>query len=213
MKLLQSPERAALLLATFAVLGVAGAVVARGMNTSSPQATVSRATAYTASFSPDGALVRPIDYRRWIYVGVPLTPNDMNDGAAAFPEFHSVYIHPAAYDHYEKTGEFSDGTTIIKELVSVGSKQAPSGNGYFMGEFVGLEAAVKDSTRFKDEPGNWAFFSFGHDYPLQGEAELQPRAACNECHGSLAADDFVFTQYYPVLRDAKSMSASSHGRD
>ncbi len=42
----------------------------------------------------DGALERPSGYREWVYVGTPVTPNDMNDGKAAFPEFHNVYIHP-----------------------------------------------------------------------------------------------------------------------
>ena len=55
------------------------------------------------SFTAAGELQRPTGYRKWIYVGTPLTPNDMNDGQAAFPEFHSVYINPQAYDQYEKT--------------------------------------------------------------------------------------------------------------
>jgi len=31
----------------------------------------------------------------------------------------------------KKTGTFPDGTVMIKELTSVGSKDAPSGKGYF----------------------------------------------------------------------------------
>ena len=160
-------------------------------------------TAQSVTFNDKGELVRPAGYRKWIYVGTPLTPHDMNNGKAAFPEFHSVYINPEAYDHYDKTGEFPDGTVLIKELVSVGTKQATSGNGYFMGEFTGLEVLMKDKRRFKDEPGNWGFFSFGHEYPLKPTAEIQPTANCNACHGGAADDDYVFRQYYPVLRAAK----------
>ena len=94
-----------------------------------------------------------------MYVGEVVTPNDMNGGEATFPEFHSVYMDPESFAEYEKTGKFRDGTVLIKELSSVGSKKAPSGNGYFQGEFTGLEASIKDSKRFKDEPGNWAYFS------------------------------------------------------
>ncbi|MCS7468616.1 cytochrome P460 family protein [Stieleria sp. ICT_E10.1] len=159
-------------------------------------------------FTGDGRLLRPSGYRRWTYVGTPLTPNDMNSGNAPFPEFHSVYINPPSYDQYGKTGEFPDGTVLIKELVSVGSKEATSGNGYFMGEFTGLEVLIKDKTRFKDEPGNWAFFSFGHEYPLKDAATIQPTANCNDCHGGAADDDYVFTQYYPVLREAKGKAAA-----
>ncbi|MBD3673109.1 MAG: cytochrome P460 family protein [Planctomycetaceae bacterium] len=154
-------------------------------------------------FDNSGNLVRPTGYRKWIYVGAPLTPHDMNDGQAAFPEFHSVYIDPAAYDHYQQTGKFRDGTVIIKELVRVGSKKATSGHGYFMGEFTGLEVLMKDRQRFQDQPGHWGFFSFGHEYPLKPTAIIQPVANCNACHSTSADDDFVFTQYYPVLRAAK----------
>ena len=124
-------------------------------------------------------------------------------------EFHSVYINPEAYDHYQKTGNFPDGTVLVKELISVGSKQASSGNGYFMGEFIGLEVSLKDKTRFKNEPGNWAYFSFGHKYLLKGKAKAQATASCNECHEGAADDDYVFTQYYPVLRAAKSQADTS----
>ena len=161
------------------------------------------AGAQTVEFNMDGSLSQPKGYREWIYVGTPLTPNDMNDGEAPFPEFHSVYINPEAWNEYKRSGKFPDGTVLIKELVSVGSKKASSGEGYFMGEFIGLEAAVKDSKRFTKETGYWAYYSFGHSYPLAKRTKAQPAATCAACHQTRAADDFVFTQYYPVLREAK----------
>lgn len=156
-----------------------------------------------AKFDPDGALIQPEGYRQWIYVGTPLTPNDMNDGKAPFPEFHNVYIEPESFAVYQKTGKFPDGTMLVKELVSVGSKNAVSGKGYFMGEFIGLEVTYKDSKRYSKEPGFWAYFSYGHSYPLKEKAKAQPSASCNACHQAAAAEDWVFTQYYPVLRAAK----------
>ncbi len=153
-------------------------------------------------FAADGKLKRPEGYRKWIYVGTPLTPNDLNDGEAPFPEFHAVYIDPDSFAHYEKTGEFRDGTVMIKELIGVGDHEATSGKGYFMANFTGLEAAIKDSKRFKDEPGHWAYFSFGHKYPLKKEVAKNSVASCNKCHQDSAATDYVFSQYYPVLRAA-----------
>lgn len=157
-------------------------------------------------FNDKGELVRPEGYREWIFVGTPVTPNSLNNGKAAFPEFHNVYIDPESFAHYSKTGEFREGTILIKELVSVGATQASSGNGFFEGEFIGLEATIKDSKQFPDEPGNWAYFSFtGKDYtlPYKDLATAFPAAACNSCHQATAADDWVFTQYYPVLRAAR----------
>ncbi|HVT28558.1 MAG TPA: cytochrome P460 family protein, partial [Lacipirellulaceae bacterium] len=62
--------------------------------------------------------------------------------------------------------------------------------------------SIKDSKRFKDEPGHWAYFSFGHKYPLHKTAEKESATSCNACHAATAAKDDVFTQYYPVLRAA-----------
>ena len=164
-----------------------------------PAAAQPAAKGALVEFTSDGKLKQPVGYRKWVFVGSPLTPNDLNDGEASFPEFHAVYIDPESFAHYEKTGEFRDGTVLIKELSSVGSKKSPAGNGYNQGEFTGLETAIKDSKRFKDEPGNWAYFTFGHKYPLMAEAAKSPSFACNQCHQDSAKQDWVFTQYYNVL--------------
>ena len=202
-----SARRFGLLLAIPAVIAIAIVVSAVNSNSDGKAAAAPKengdAENAAVTFNNGGELLKPTGYRKWTYVGTPLTPNDMNGGNAPFPEFHNVYMNPDAYNHYEKTGDFPDGTVIVKELVSVGDKEATSGKGYFMGDFIGLEVSLKDKTRFKDEPGNWAYFSFGHKYPLKEKAKAQPAASCNECHDGSADDDWVFTQYYPVLRAAK----------
>ena len=155
-----------------------------------------------ASYNEQGELLRPADHREWVFVGAPVTPNDMNDGHAAFPEFHNVYIDPASYAAYKQTGKFADGTVILKELVSVGGKKMDSGNGYFQGEFVSLEAMVKDSRRFSDEPGGWAFFRFGEAPDYSAVGSRMKTESCNACHSG-ANEDYVFTDTYPVLRAAR----------
>lgn len=171
-------------------------------------------TGYTPRFTASGELIQPeyAIWREWPQVGTPLTPNALNNGEAPFPEFHSVYIDPASWAHWRRTGEFREGTVLVKELVSVhdvdahddGSTNQVSGRGYFMGEFVGLEIAYKSAERFPDEPGNWAYFTFGHHAPPYAAAVAKaPVEACNACHEANAAQDYVFTQFYPVLRDAR----------
>jgi len=161
----------------------------------------------------DGELVRPTGYREWVFIGTPLTPNDMNNGQATFPEFHAVYLDPESWDVWKESGEFRDGAIIVKELISVGSKAAASGAGYFMGDYIGLEASIKSSEHFPDEPGNWAYFSFttpDHKTLTETNAPF-PAAACNACHDAVAADDFVFTQYYPVLTAGKGAGEDAGG--
>jgi hypothetical protein len=177
----------------FYVLATAGATIA---------AAEPAARGALVEFTSDGKLKQPVGYRDWIYVGASVTPNDLNGGKALFPEFHAIYIDPESFAEYKKTGKFRDGTVLVKELSSVGSKEATSGKGYFLGDFTSLAVAIKDSKRFKDEPGSWAYFSFGHTYPLEADVSKSPTIACNKCHQDSAKQDWVFTQYYNVLRVA-----------
>ena len=157
-------------------------------------------------YTAEGKLIRPpVSFRKWVFVGTPVTPNDMNDGKANFPEFHNVYMDPDSFAYLEKTGQYRDGTVLVKELVSVGSKEAASGKGYFQGEFIGLEAAVKDAKRYPNDPGNWGYYSFGHSYPLKDVSEKNKIKECNNCHEENAVN-FVFSQYYPVIRAVIEMS-------
>jgi hypothetical protein len=157
-----------------------------------------------AKYNAKGELLLLKNYRQWVFVGAPVTPNEMNNGKAAFPEFHHVYIDPASFAAYKKTGIFPNGTVLVKELAGVGAKSSASGNGYFAGEFIGIAVAVKDAKRFAKEPGNWAYFSFtGNDGKALASAKAQDTAACNPCHQKGGAEDWVFTQHYPVLRAAK----------
>lgn len=169
-------------------------------------------TINTAVFNDDGSVNQPVNWRKWVFVGSPLTPNALNKGSAPFPEFHNVYVEPSAFDAYEKTGNWPEGTQIAKELAlvyqnnndDIGSSMEVSGRGYQQGEFQGLELTVKDSKRFKNMPGGWAYFSFGHKpEPYEKTAMAFPAESCNACHSASAQDDFVFTQFYPVARAAK----------
>ena len=164
----------------------------------------STAFAGAAKFTKKNELIRPEGYRQWVYVGTPITPNDMNGGKAAFPDFHNVYMEPSDFKHFSKTGKFREGTILVKELVGVGTKASVSGKGYFMGEFTSLEATVKSKKRFPKEPNNWAYFSFGGrgGKKRSKTAKAFPTNKCATCHQAAAATDMVFTQHYPVLRAA-----------
>ncbi len=99
---------------------------------------------------------------------------------------------------------------MIKELVSVGTKTAVSGKGYFQGEFISLEATIKSKADFPNQPGNWAYFSFsdkGHK-TLKEQAQAFPASSC---HQKAATDDIILTQHYPVLSFAKGKGQSASG--
>jgi len=167
---------------------------------------------YEAKFTKQGELIRPAGWREWIFVGSPVTPNSLNGGAAPFPEFHSVYIDPKSWKHWKKTGKFREGTMFAKELTLVGDTKATSGIGFFNGQLHGFEIAHKDSKRYSKDSGGWAYYSFGHKpEPYNDTTAAMPTPACAACHTAAAADDMVFTQYYPILTTAKKAGKKGAG--
>ena len=171
--------------------------------------------AYVPQFNSDKSLKIPEKkiWREWPYVGSLVTPNSLNDGNAPFPEHHIVYIDPVSWAHYKKTGKFREGTVLAKELTRVrapdgankdGSTNEVSGVGYFMGAYSGFEITIKSKKLYPKDPGNWAYYTFGHKpEPYNSSAKKQAAASCNACHEAAAAEDFVFIQFYPVLRASK----------
>jgi len=165
----------------------------------------------SAVFGSDGKmkLPDPHTFRRWVFVGAPLTPNALNNGSANFPEYHHVYIEEKNVAAYLKTGSFPEGTVIVKELTRVlnptfpdGSRTEPSGRGYFNGQYNGIDVTVKDSKRFA-KTNNWGFFTFGHHpLPYAESAAEAPATECAFCHqANVAKTDMTWVQFYPLLRD------------
>jgi len=91
-----------------------------------------------ATFNNDGSVQQPVGWRKWVFVGAPLTPNALNGGNAPFPEYHNVYVEPSAFAAYEATGKWPEGTQIAKELTTVyennndevGASSEVSGRGF-----------------------------------------------------------------------------------
>jgi len=172
-------------------------------------------------FNADGTVQVPTGFRKWVFVGAPLTPEGLNDGKyncnaggtnctkSNFPEYHHVYIEQKNVDAYLKTGEFPEGTVIVKELTRVlnptfpdSSRKEPSGRGYFNGAYNGIDMSIKDSKRFA-KTNNWGFFTFGHHpMPYEKTSAERPVSECAGCHiANVAKTDMTWIQFYPLLRD------------
>ena len=175
----------------------------------------------SAVFNADGTVQVPTGFRKWVFVGAPLTPEGLNDGKyncnaegknctrSNFPEYHHVYIEQKNVDAYLKTGDFPEGTVIVKELTRVlnpefpdSSRKEPSGRGYFNGAYNGIDMSIKDSKRFAKTNG-WGFFTFGHHpMPYEKTSAERPAAECAGCHiANAASTDMTYIQFYPLLRD------------
>ncbi len=157
-------------------------------------------------FEGKDTLLRPGDYRDWVFVGSNLGLGYATNprppqlaGQTGRPEmFHNLYINPSAYREYNRTGKFPEGTTMILEFATKVEKNEAGLQGLYQGEILGMEASVKDSKRFN---GGWGYYGFTDNTgkPL-AKAQPFPESACWSCHHQKAATDHVFTQFYPVLR-------------
>lgn len=162
---------------------------------------------YLPQYAANGDLLLPKNFEKWVFVGSPFTPNALNGGKANFPEFHNVYIEPVSYAIYKKTGVFPEGTIFFKELQLTlppavypdGSRDEPSGRGYFPGKLNGADVAVKDTTRYA-ATGGWGYYNFNHFEPKAASASLRPASECSSCHEANAKKDSVWVQFYPRLQ-------------
>lgn len=161
---------------------------------------------YLPEYTQSGELLLPKNWRSWIFVGSPLTPDGLNDSKENFPEFHNVYIEPGSFDIYTKTGVFPEGTMFFKELQRTlkpghfpdGSRHEPSGRGYFPAAFNGADVTVKDTKKYAAS-GGWGYYNFNHFEPKAKSAKVRPENECAYCHEASAKKDDVWTQFYPLL--------------
>lgn len=188
------------------LLLVAAAIVSAqrpGQNRAYPQIDIAPV------FNAQNELVQPKDFREWVFIGAPITPHGLNNGKANFPEFHNVYVQPAAFKAYRATGKWPEGTMMLKELQLVdgpaenpdGSRLEVSGRGYFPGKVNGLDVAVKDSKRFA-KTKNWGYFNFNHSAPpYLPAASERPVGECAGCHIANAHEDMVYVNLYKPILD------------
>lgn len=159
----------------------------------------------SAEFDKENNLMRPKDYREWVFAGSSLGLNyreSLSGPDHSMEDFyHVTYIHPEAYKEFSKTGKFPEGTVMVLEILSQEKKKEPGLQGSYGKDYVALEASVKDSKRFKD---GWAYFAFNDDEgKLLDKAKAFASQSCFACHDKKAETDHVFTQFYSVIRAAK----------
>jgi hypothetical protein len=147
-------------------------------------------------FTADGRFRPPADYREWVFLssGLDMAYTD-NPAATGHAVFDNVFVDPASWAAFKRSGHWPDKTVFILENRLGATKGSINQQGHFQSsEVLGIEAHVRDTTRFKD---GWGFFALHGEQP----AELIPQtAACYACHEAHGAVDTTFTQFYPTAR-------------
>jgi hypothetical protein len=160
-------------------------------------AAASMAQQYTA----DGEFIVPADYREWIFLssGIGMTYSNTEN---AHPAFGNVFVNPAAYKSFLKTGTWPDKTMLLIEDRTSDSK-ASNKEGRFQARRTGFEAHVKDASH-----GGWQFYLMKEG--VQSAKPFAKQEICTDCHNKNAAVDTTFVQFYPTLIDAAKKNGTWH---
>ncbi|WP_263408635.1 cytochrome P460 family protein [Terriglobus tenax] len=166
------------------------------------------ATSDAPTYTTDGKLNVPANYREWIYLtsGIDMTytqPTSATNAPPAHSIFDNVFVNPTAYRSFLQTGTWPDKTTMILEVRTAENPVSINKTGHTQSANVlRTEVHVKD----KNE---WSFYVGGK--PGGNPASLVPKtASCYTCHQAHGAVDTTFTQFYPTLlpiaTDKKTLS-------
>jgi hypothetical protein len=146
-------------------------------------------------YMADGKLLRPDNYREWVFLssGLGMTYGPL--ARPGEPAFDNVFASPEAYRSFLKTGTWPDKTMLVLEVRGSESKGSINQGGHFQSTAVrGVEVHIKDEKRFARK---WAFFGFPEG--ATAAEEMPASHGCFACHEPNGAVDTTFVQFYPTL--------------
>lgn len=151
-------------------------------------------------YSDKGELLKPADFREWVFLSAGLGMNYNPQGAGAAnpsrpPAFTNVYVNPSSYRAFMKTGAWPDRTMFVLEIRGSASEGSINRAGHFQTGLRAIEANVKDA-RLK---GGWGFYNFADKQAAV--APLPQSASCYSCHAENTAVEHTFVQFYPALME------------
>jgi hypothetical protein len=156
-------------------------------------------------YTKDGKLLQPADYREWVFLTSGLGMTDaQNPQPNASPLFDNVFVNPAAYKTFLKSGSWPDQTVLVLELRRSESKVSINKDGRVQTDVAAMEVHVKDASR-----GGWSFYRFANGGK---EGDLIPKTQdCYSCHEQNGAVDTTFVQFYPTLMEVAKSKGTFKG--
>jgi len=172
------------------------------------QAPATTNTTNTPSYTSDGQLRFPSNYRQWVYV---TTGFDMSYNPAMSMDHHmfdNVFVNPEAYAAFLNSGTWPDKTMLLVEVRSAKNKGSINQAGHFQDtDVMGLEVHVKDESRFHSQ-GNWAFFGF-EPSAITASANPDPANATNRPSGASNASTSAQANPQPSTATSKMTPTSA----
>lgn len=136
-----------------------------------------------------------LDYRReWVLLGsFSVLADEPAEGAK---ELHVVYTAPENVDAYRRTGEFPDGSILVKDVFSTATEALTTGTASYADRLLGRFVMVRDSDdgfsgvspRWGDGWG-WAFYE-GSETAATRTTDY--RADCLTCHEPARASNLIY---------------------
>jgi hypothetical protein len=165
------------------------------------------------TYSTDGKLTRPADYREWVYLASGLGMTYGPAGTGRNPMFDNVFVTRESYRQFIQTGTWPEQTMLVLEIRSAETNVSINNGGQTQGGMVAIEVEVKDRSRCPET--GWGFFNFGNAPDFQpAVAALPTSATCYSCHRQNTAVENTFVQFYPTLMEvARRMGTVKPGYD
>ncbi len=156
-------------------------------------------TTYRDYVDAEGNISLPSNVRNsWVHLGSWV----VNDADAPGAGFHDVYTQPEAAQIYRETGEFADGTVLVKEIRSIESGTKTTGPALWAGEPQIWFVMVKDNQNRFDGPHwgkGWGWGLYKADNPAVNVSESF-EVTCMGCHIPAQDTGWVFVEGYPTLK-------------
>jgi len=144
-------------------------------------------------YTADNQLLRPSDYRDWVFLSAGLGMN--YNTQMGHEMFTNVFVPQWAYQEFMKSGKWPEKTMFVVEERGATSKGSINKLGkYQTADLMGIGVEVKDAAHFPDK---WAYFNFDEDTK---SAAANPKEGCWTCHEQHAAVEHSFVQFYPTLK-------------
>jgi len=141
-----------------------------------------------------GQLVRPADYREWMFLSAGYGMN-YSPGPDSHEMFTNVFVQRWAYGEFVKSGKWPEQSMFVIDERDAGSRSSINQKGHYQTDLMGLAVEVKDSAH---NPDKWAYYAFGAEAQ---SAEAMPKGnGCYACHDAHAAVEHTFVQFYPTVK-------------
>src|SRR6201987_762104 len=131
-------------------------------------------------YDEKGQLVRPDDYREWMFLSAGFGMN-YSPAPGSHEMFTNVFVQRWAYNEFLNSGKWPEQSMFVIDERDTASRSSINQKGHYQTDLMGLAVEVKDSAR---NPDKWAYFAFASDGKTAGA--MPHGNGCWSCHDAHA---------------------------